>query len=154
MIAFDLLCDCGYTFEGWFRDYDDFVKQQGSGLIACPGCDKTNTVRKILSPVAIHTRDKVSESSIQRSQKEIELTQDIESAANALRQLQEYVSRNFEDVGPELAEKTLKIHYGVEEPKNIRGVVSEEEEKMLNKEGITILKIPMLKKSQNSGNKS
>jgi hypothetical protein len=66
--------------------------------------------------------------------------------------LQDYVERNFEDVGTQFAEKTLKIHYGVEDAKNIRGVVSEEEEKVLNKEGITLLKIPMLKKDQDTGN--
>lgn len=152
MIAYDLMCECGYTFEGWFRDSDDFIKQQSSGLITCPGCEKTNTVRKILSPVALHTRDRYSESNIQRSQKEIELSKDVESAIQTLRMLQEYVERNFKDVGTAFAEKTLKIHYGIEEPQDIRGVVSEDEEKVLTKEGITLLKIPMLKKDQNSGN--
>ena len=148
MIAFDLACECGYAFEGWFRDYDDFIKQRDSGLISCPGCNRKNTVRKVLSPVAVHTKDRASKINIQQSQKEIELTENIESAVNILRQLQEYVEKNFEDVGAEFAEKTLKIHYGVEEPRNIRGVVSEEEEKVLNKEGIPLLKIPMMKKNE------
>lgn len=152
MIAFDLVCECGYSFEGWFRDYDDFVNQRNSGLICCPSCERVNTVRKVLSPVAVHTRDKASQFSIQKSQKEIELTQDIEFAENVLRELQEYVEKNFEDVGAEFAEKTLKIHYGVEEPKNIRGVVTDDEEKVLNKEGIQLLKIPMIKKNEKESN--
>lgn len=78
----------------------------------------------------------------------MESTENIEAAVNILRQLQEFVEKNFEDVGAEFAEKTLKIHYGVEEPQNIRGVVSEEEEKVLNREGISLFKIPMMKKNE------
>ena len=152
MIAFDFVCECGYTFEGWFRDYEDYVHQQSANMIVCPGCEKTDTVRKILSPVAVHTRDRSSESSIERSQKEIELSQDVDSAIKTLRELQEFVERNFEDVGAEFAEKTLKIHYGIEKPQNIRGVVTDEEEKVLTQEGIKLLKIPMLKKERSSNN--
>ena len=148
MIAFDLACECGYAFEGWFRDYNDFIKQRDSGLISCPGCNRKNTVRKVLSPVAVHTRDNARMSTIQKSHKEMELTENVEAAVNILRQLQEFVEKNFVDVGAEFAEKTLKIHYGVEEPQNIRGVVSEEEQKILNREGIPLLKIPMMKKNE------
>ena len=64
-----------------------------------------------------------------------------------LRSLQEYVVSNYEDVGSKLAEESLKIHYGLEEPRNIRGSSTEEEEKVLKKEGIEILKIPLPVKS-------
>ena len=151
MIVFDLICECGFIFEGWFQDYADFVRQQESGLISCPDCERT-TVRKILSPIAVHRKDRSRESSIMKSQEKIEHTQDLESAVHLLRQLQNYVERNFEDVGSELAEKSLKIHFGLEEPKNIRGVVSDDEEKMLNQEGIKLLKIPMFQKKTEDEN--
>ena len=87
-----------------------------------------------------------------KSQEKIELTHDLESAVQLLRQLQHYVEHNFEDVGSELAEKSLKIHFGLEEPKNIRGVVSEDEEKMLIQEGIKLLKVPMFQKKTEDEN--
>ncbi len=63
-------------------------------------------------------------------------------AEKALKTLQKFVEENFEDVGTELATESLKIHYGVAEARNIRGVTTDLEEKKLKEEGIAILKIP------------
>ena len=59
------------------------------------------------------------------------------------KQIVDYVEKNFDDVGCDFAKEALKIHYGVEEPRNIRGVSTKEEEKMLKEEGIDFVKIPM-----------
>jgi len=56
MIVYDLACECGYIFEGWFQDRDDFVAQQEAGLLNCPDCGG-NTIRKILSPVTTGSPD-------------------------------------------------------------------------------------------------
>lgn len=61
----------------------------------------------------------------------------------ALSHLQEYIANNFEDVGKDFASKSLKMHYGVEKTRNIRGVSSLEEEKQLKNEGIPFLKLPL-----------
>jgi hypothetical protein len=37
----------------------------------------------------------------------------------------------------------LKIHYGVTEARNIRGVSTQEEEKTLKEEGVRFFKVPM-----------
>ena len=59
----------------------------------------------------------------------------------------EFVEKNFEDVGADFTKEALKIHYGVTEPRNIRGVSTPEEEKTLKEEGIEFLKIPVAKPS-------
>ena len=59
------------------------------------------------------------------------------------RQLTEYVETNFDNVGSEFAKEALKIHYGVSEPRNIRGVSTQEEEKTLKEEGVDFFKFPM-----------
>ena len=38
MIVYDLECDGGHRFEGWFGSPDDFVAQNGKGLVSCPTC--------------------------------------------------------------------------------------------------------------------
>ena len=38
MIVFDLLCEAGHRFEGWFGSADDFGAQKARGILACPGC--------------------------------------------------------------------------------------------------------------------
>jgi len=69
--------------------------------------------------------------------------ENIAEVTKALKTLQNFVEKNFEDVGTDLAKESLKIHYGVTEPRNIRGITTEAEEKELQKEGIELLKIPM-----------
>ena len=55
----------------------------------------------------------------------------------------DYVEKNFDDVGADFTKEALKIHYGVSEPRNIRGVSTREEEKTLEKEGVQFIKIPI-----------
>jgi hypothetical protein len=140
MIVFDLSCQCGYQFEGWFQDSGDYRRQEKAGFLTCPNCDG-NGVRKILSPVAFRSAvDRKVDSAPAKVAPE-------QMAADLLKSLQNHVVNNYEDVGTRLAEESLKIHYGLEEPRNIRGTSSEEEEKVLKKEGIELLKIPLPAKS-------
>lgn len=136
MIVFDLSCACGCQFEGWFQDRVDLSRQEKNGLLSCPACG-SHEVKKILSPVALKSRkSENSETSLPAISPE-------QAAIETLKSLQDYVINNYEDVGPKLAEESLKIHYGVKKPRNIRGISTEEEEKVLKEEGIEILKIPL-----------
>ena len=140
MIVFDLSCQCGYQFEGWFQDSEDFRRLAREGLLTCPSCDG-NGVRKILSPVAVRS---VADRKVDSAPAEVSPEQ---MAVDLLKSLQDHVVNNYEDVGTRLAEESLKIHYGLEEPRNIRGISTGEEEKVLKKEGIELLKIPLPVKS-------
>jgi len=140
MIVYDLACECGYIFEGWFQDRDDFVAQQEAGLLNCPDCGG-NTIRKILSPVTTGSPRSSTSMATTDSQ---ETGVSPAALMQALKTVQKFVEKNFEDVGAKLAEESLKIHYGVEEARNLRGVVTEEEEKVLEKEGIELLKVPII----------
>lgn len=142
MIIFDLLCSCGCQFEGWFRDRDDFQAQQREGILRCPSCGDEN-IRKILSPVAFRKASpgrKDPEPHCEGEKPGIET----EQFSEMLKAVSKYVVTHFDDVGTRLAEESLKIHFGIAEPRNIRGVASKEEEKMLKQEGIELLKIPCL----------
>jgi hypothetical protein len=140
MIVYDLTCVCGLTFEGWFQDRHEFLSQQDKGLLVCPGCGG-NDIRKILSPVATCTSLKNSLHKQPDSQNEVVSEK---SVLEALHTIKKFVEKNFENVGAKLAEESLKIHYGIAEARNIRGVVTEQEEKVLTDEGIDLLKIPVI----------
>lgn len=143
MIVFDLECICGCQFEGWFSCRTDYEQQRVDGLIGCPQCG-SDEIHKILSPVAIHSGSSFPcVPAKQDEQHEIKP----EEALRFLRSVQDFFEKNFDDVGPKFAEESLKIHYGVAEPRNIRGVATIGEEKMLREEGIEVLKLPMLKKT-------
>ena len=38
MKVLDLRCSNGHLFEGWFASEDDFMNQNGGGLVECPLC--------------------------------------------------------------------------------------------------------------------
>jgi hypothetical protein len=139
MIVFDLVCVCGFTFEGWFQDRSDFDNQQTASFIVCPQCGGRE-IRKLLSPIRFQSAGSAEETHLQKGSTDSVSPEDVDKA---LETLQKFVEENFEDVGVDLAKESLKMHYGVSKPRNIRGVTTESEEKKLQEEGISLLKIPM-----------
>jgi len=140
MIVFDLHCACGIQFEGWFADHADYEAQAAAGLLTCPVCNGTD-VHKVLSPVPYHTG--VGKPAVAGDGGDSSNLNEAAAARMLLSSVQRFVRENFENVGTRLAAEALKIHYGLSEPRNIRGVASEEEERMLASEGIQVLKLPM-----------
>ena len=133
MIAYDLQCTKGHSFEGWFEDRKAYLDQKKKGLISCPVCN-VSSVDIVPSTFAIKSgapsisKDFAAEKAfLEKSEKEAV----------------EFVEKNFDDVGADFAKEALKIHYGAAEPRNIRGVSTKEEEKTLEDEGIQFIKIPM-----------
>ena len=131
MIAFDLQCGNGHTFEGWFEDGKAYARQNKKKMIACPVCN-TTSVAKLPSTFAIKGAPTLPDS--------IHRNPDLKRISH---ELTEYVEKNFDNVGCDFAKEALKIHYGVEEPRNIRGVSTKEEEKTLKEEGIAFFKVPL-----------
>ena len=139
MIVFDLACACSSTFEGWFNDRHDFENQLAAALIQCPSCGGRQ-IRKILSPIRFHSSCSEVKASAPNSSNEPVAQEEVD---RALATLQKFVEENFEDVGGDLAKESLKMYYGVSEPRNIRGVTTDADEKKLRDEGINLLKVPM-----------
>lgn len=127
MIVFDLKCNRDHTFEGWFDDLEDLQGQLNRGLVSCPACG-SGQVERVPSTFGIAKGG--------RGQP------DHETAAKLLgKSLKRYFLENFENVGPQFAKEALKMHYGASQPRNIRGVSTVEEEKLLKQEGIDFFKV-------------
>jgi hypothetical protein len=131
MIAYDLQCVNGHAFEGWFEDSDTYQTQKKKELIACPICNDPR-VSRIPSTFAIKSSEIPKKASLEEA-----------NLKKVGKEIVDFVEKNFDNVGCDFAKEALKIHYGVEEPRNIRGVSTKEEEKMLKEEGIDFVKIPM-----------
>jgi hypothetical protein len=131
MIAYDLQCINGHSFEGWFEDQKAYEKQKQNGFISCPICDSTSIAR-VPSTFAIKSSASLKD-----------MADPYEDLSNINREIVDFVEKNFDDVGPDFTKEALKMHYGVSEPRNIRGVSTKEEEKMLKQEGVQFFKIPM-----------
>ena len=135
MIIFDLKCENGHKFDGWFKDRQAFIEQNSQKLVACPICNSCG-IDIIPSSVTIMGKDSCSAGKMEG--KEI-------SPAKALQMLRQYVDKNFEDVGNKFAEVALKIHFGEEEKRNIKGTTTPQEDDNLREEGVSFIKIPMPK---------
>ncbi len=130
MIIYDLQCRNGHTFEGWFKDRKAFEKQLKGGLVVCPTCNDTSIAR-IPSTFAIGGTGGTAPA-------KPGIDPQVVSRAIA-----EYVDKHFDNVGSDFATEALKIHYGVSEPRNIRGSSTAVEEETLRREGVEFFKFPM-----------
>jgi hypothetical protein len=139
MIAFDLRCDQDHTFEAWFKNREVFETQKEGGLLTCPVCG-SNNIQKIPSAVAVCTKSVGKDGDTSES-----------ALNNMLNKIYTVVKKNTEDVGTAFAQEALKMHFGVTENRNIRGVATPEEEKMLKEEGISFMKIPVPEKISTEG---
>lgn len=131
MIVFDLKCSNDHVFEGWFEDSQAFEKQQQQGLIACPVCNDTGVNRIpstfAIKGAAVHHKEPLPK----------------QEAAIMAKAIVDYMETNFDNVGSDFAKEALKIHYGVSEPRNIRGVSTDQEEETLRQEGVSFMKFPI-----------
>ena len=135
MIIYDLKCEKGHTFEGWFKDQQTWTFQNSQKLVSCPVCN-SSSIEMIPSSITVMGKDSREASKLQG--KEL-------SPVGALKILHQYIDNNFEDVGNKFAEIALKIHYGDEEKRNIKGTSTPQEEDNLKEEGVEFIKIPLLK---------
>jgi len=144
MIVFDLTCKNDHTFEGWFEDKQSFELQKERGFLNCPVCEcpevyQTPTTFGIIKSQGSALRKKKTEKNAE-----------ILGLETLKKEIHRLIETNFDNVGSDFAKEALKIHYGVKKPRNIRGSSTEEDDKMLKKEGIPFVKFPYPEQSGDS----
>ncbi|MCR6501748.1 DUF1178 family protein [Shinella sp. CPCC 101442] len=137
MIRYELSCDNGHTFEGWFGSADDFDRQQKMALVSCPTCGSAHVAKRLMAPSVSTARKKETrqEMVMQAGQKEM---------INKLREIVTTIRANSEDVGERFPEEARKIHYGETEQRGLIGKASAEEVRDLLDEGVEIAPLPIL----------
>jgi hypothetical protein len=133
MKVVDLRCQSGHRFEGWFASDDDFLDQNGRGLIECPLCADKVIVRLPSAP-----RLNLS------GAREPDATPPTEKTLQArwLQVVREVIA-NTEDVGERFADEARRIHYGETAERAIRGQASADEREALREEGIEVHPLPL-----------
>jgi hypothetical protein len=139
MIIFDLACQNGHCFEGWFRSREDFDSQLAASLVACPQCGSPE-IRRV--PSAVHLARPGPGSA---PAAEVPIPGRRADAFAVFRQLTEMLLANCEDVGARFAEEARKIHYVEAPERSIRGEASAAEYEALREEGIEVFRWPHLK---------
>lgn len=132
MKVLDLRCANGHRFEGWFESDDDFMAQNGAGLIDCPLC-----ADKLITRMPSAPRLKLSAPAAEPAPA---AAADLQAAwLKAVR----HVMANTEDVGERFAEEARRIHYGEAEERGIRGQATREDRQALQDEGIDVHPLPI-----------
>ncbi|MEO9122048.1 MAG: DUF1178 family protein [Burkholderiaceae bacterium] len=145
--VFDLQCQHGHVFEGWFGSLDNYDSQQARGLIACPICDNRQIIKKISAPRINVNHGRGPDSCAAPAQGKA--TAVAAPASGQLAQLQaelmrhiRQIVRDTDDVGAEFAYEARRMHYGDAEERAIRGTATEQERESLAQEGIAVMPIP------------
>ena len=129
MIIYDLQCAHDHKFEGWFKSREEYDLENQAKRLSCPLCGDSQI--KLL-PAGGHVSVK-ERTSNHNNQKEM------------VRAFSKYMEKNFDNVGADFAEEALKMHFEEVDHRNIRGTMTDVEEKELQEEGVEYIKVPVRK---------
>jgi hypothetical protein len=141
MIRFSLACHNEHSFDGWFRNSEDFEKQKKRGLIACPDCGSTGVEKALMAP-SVSTGRK-------REKMALAMNAEQKKALAQLKALSEKLRENADYVGDKFAEEARKIHFGETDPRGIYGEATPEEAKGLAEDGVEFMPIPVFPDDRN-----
>ena len=138
MIKYNLICKCGKNFESWFlssKEFDSLCKKK---MIKCIYCESSSVKKNLMSP-----------NLSSKSNKNLKNTKIEKKIKNQLINFRKYIEKNCEDVGENFTNEARTIHYDKKTSKGIYGKASPEETAELQEEGIDVVTLPWLDKTEN-----
>ena len=138
MIKYNLICECGKTFESWFSSSDEHDILRKKKLINCIYCDSTSVRKSVMSPNLFSKANKTSKNT--NLEKKIK---------KHLLELRKYIEKNCKNVGDNFTREARSIYYDKKISKGIYGMATPEETAELLEEGIDVATIPWPNKSEN-----
>jgi hypothetical protein len=124
MIAYQLRCRNGHSFEGWFKDSAAYDQQAAEGKLTCPSCNSRKVEKAVMAPaIAGKAREQAE-------------------ARAALKAMRQAMLAEAEHVGGAFPEEARKIHYGEADERAIYGEASLDEVEQLLDEGVPVAPIP------------
>lgn len=137
MKVLDLRCANGHGFEGWFGSDEDFMSQNGRGLVECPIC-ADRLISRLPSAPRLNLSGARDDAGTARSSE----ARPADQQAMWLQAVRELMART-EDVGERFAEEARRIHYGEAPERGIRGQATSEQRSALLDEGIETFALPV-----------
>lgn len=147
MIRYDLTCDKGHGFDGWFRDSAAYDAQAERGLVSCTMCGSVIVEKQLMAPgipAKSNTKPEAPKSMVAGP-----VDPRLAAMMNMVREMRKHVEENADYVGDKFAEEARKIHYEETEQRGIYGQATAEDAKALIEEGITIHPLPRLPEDGN-----
>jgi hypothetical protein len=145
MIVFDLCCQRGHRFEGWFGSSADFDRQCERRLVSCPQCGSADVEKAPMAPAVPRKGNQLPMPASESKRRPVTrgpLPPEVTEALTKLAQAQAKALEVSRWVGETFAEESRAMHYGEREPEAIHGRATAEEAKELLEEGIAIAALP------------
>ena len=138
MIKYNLVCKCGETFESWFLSSSEFDSLCKKKLIKCIYCESSIVKKSVMAPNLPSKSNKIS--------KKNKLEKNIKKQ---LLDFRKYIEKNCKNVGEDFSREARSIHYDKKTSRGIYGKATLEETSELLEEGIEVVTIPWVDKSEN-----
>lgn len=138
MIVYDLGCEHGHRFEGWFASGEDFDRQKREQLLSCPLCG-SHSINRLVSAARVNTGRAAPPAAVDGG----DTPQYANFDAAKMLKVISHIIENTEDVGRAFAEEARKIHYKEAPERHIRGTASAQEVDALRDEGIDVVALPV-----------
>lgn len=147
MIVFDLLCDGGHRFEGWFGSAEDYAKQKEQSLLSCPVCGAARVERvpsaARLNFGAVEPAQPVPQNKPDPAAVQMEGKDSFAIAQMLYSRMLDQLLEKTEDVGNRFPEEARRIHYQEAPARGIRGQATQQEHDELLDEGIEVARFPI-----------
>jgi hypothetical protein len=149
MIVFDLSCEFGHRFEGWFGSSEDFSSQQERGLVSCPTCGSESVSKAPMAPSVGRKGNQVQSGSApvqgaeEKGLSNTPMTPEVAAAIEKLAKAQAAALQSSTWVGKEFVEQSRAMHYGERDHAAIHGEASLQEAKELLDEGVPVAPLPL-----------
>jgi hypothetical protein len=147
MIRYDLTCDQGHGFDGWFRDSAAFDTQAERGLVSCTTCGSVKIEKQLMAP-GIPAKSN-SKSGTPKTMVAGPVDPRLAAMMQVMRDMRKHVEETADYVGTKFAEEARKIHYEEAEHRGIYGEATAEDAKALIEEGIAVHPLPRLPEDGN-----
>lgn len=158
MIVFDLHCEHGHRFEGWFGSSDDYDSQLARGLVECPECGTSEVSKAPMAPAVPAKGNTRSEARPEAQHiapaaapvapaegapvANREMPAEVQQAMEKLAQAQSKALKGSTFVGEDFAKQSREMHYGERDEAPIHGQATLKEAKALVDEGVPVAPLP------------
>ncbi|MFI0394710.1 DUF1178 family protein [Paracoccus jiaweipingae] len=130
MIRYDLICENGHRFDGWFRSSEGFAQSCAAGHVTCPHCGSDRVEKALMAPaVPLGAGTPPPEKP-------------------PLEKLRDYVESHSDYVGARFTDEARAIHEGRSPERAIHGEARPEDARKLAEDGIPIAPLPFIPRAK------
>jgi hypothetical protein len=127
VIVFDLQCDSGHVFEGWFGSSTDYESQRERGLVQCPICGVSQVAKAAMAP-RLNAKGNKAQADPQA----------VKVMMARLASIQKKMLEGSDYVGERFADEARAIHLGEADARAIHGKASQAQSDSLIEDGIPV----------------